>query len=322
MPNLPMVPLLLPTRLTFPASVSRARGGNLAQPARLQPAKAGPSQGPLTGSLTVEGFRLSGNGLSRPIQAPKLVLEPAAFAQGQAQTLAGTVAVPMGGTTPLTVNVRLELKGYQVAMRGQVSIARGRELAHAVGISQASALSNLAGDPLVVDLSAQGPWLPAPELPFGATAAGGPTPAVVTGAMNRAGKATAADAVAIPAADTLSGTVTLHNANWKADYLANHVVISNATLHVDLAEGLGDSIWDPVDFSYGPLKGTASFRVPGGCDMRGPCPTQFQVQFADLNAATVQTAILGARVKARCCLILLTGSVLHPRPFGRSLRAR
>ena len=34
--------------------------------------------------------------------------------------------------------------------------------------------------------------------------------------------------------DTLSGTVTVRNANWKADYLANHVEISEATLHVDL----------------------------------------------------------------------------------------
>ena len=101
----------------------------------------------------------------------------------------------------------------------------------------------------------------------------------------------------IPVADTLSGTVTLHNANWKADYLANHVVISEATLHVGLFGGLGDSVWDPVVFSYGPLEGTARFRVPGSCDTPETCTTQFQIQFGDLDAATVQTAILGAHVK-------------------------
>ena len=68
---------------------------------------------------------------------------------------------PLGGAAPLTVNVRLELTGYQVALRGQASIARGRELAHAAGIRQAAALDALAGDPLAVDLSAEGPWLPA-----------------------------------------------------------------------------------------------------------------------------------------------------------------
>jgi hypothetical protein len=283
--------------------------------------KATPAEGPLTGSFTVEGFRLSGNGLSAPILAPKLVLEPAAFAQGRAPALAGTVAVPMGGTGPLALNVHLELKGYQVAMRGQVSIARGRELAHEVGIGQASALNDLAGEPLVVDLTAEGPWLPAaelpvqtlpvPQLPVDATSPREPAPGAAAGAGNRlVQNKSAADAGRIPAADTLVGTVALRNVNWKADYLANHVVISEATLHVGLVAGLGDTVLDPVAFTYGPLKGTASFKVPGSCNTPEPCPTQFQVQFGDLDAATVQTAILGAREKGT----LLSGLINRLRP--------
>jgi len=276
------------------------------------PAKAGPVRGaksaaakgsgpasPLTGSFTIDGFRLSGGGLSRPIQAPKLVLEPAAETEGHEQALAGTVAVPMGGATPLSVNVHLWLKGYQVAMRGPVSIARGRELAHAVGIHQASVMDSLAGDPLAVDLSAEGPWLPAQEIPFGIfpPAAAAPAPLPPKPAVPKAAADDAGTPAAIPAADSLSGTVTVRNANWKADYLANHVEISEATLHVNLVAGLGDSVWDPVAFSYGPLKGTASFRVPGSCETPVPCPSQFQVQFGELDAATVQTAILGAHEK-------------------------
>jgi hypothetical protein len=105
------------------------------------------------------------------------------------------------------------------------------------------------------------------------------------------------EAPALPATDTLAGTVTVHNANWKADYLANHVSISEATLHVDLVGGMGDTRLDPVDFSYGPLKGTASFQVPGHCESPEPCPTQFQIEFGDLDAAILQTAILGAHEK-------------------------
>lgn len=276
-------------------SVSRSEGGNQAHPANSHTAKPGLPQGPLTGSFTIDGFRMSGDGLSRPIQAPKLVMEPAAVTQGHPPVMAGTVAVPMGGTTPLTVNVRLELKGYQIGMRGQVSITRGRELAHAVGITQATALNDLAGDPLAVDLSAAGPWLPVQELPFSVPSRVGPAPA--TGTAIPVVKAEAADAFGIPLTDTLTGTVTVHNANWKANYLANHVVVTDATLHVGLVGGLGDSFWDPVDFTYGPLKGTASFTVPGSCDAPQGCPTHFQVQFGDLDAATVQTAILGAREK-------------------------
>jgi len=63
--------------------------------------------------------------------------------------------------------------------------------------------------------------------------------------------------------------VILHNANWKADYLANYVEIAKATLHLDN----GEVRWDPVDFSYGPVKGTASLTLPANCDPASPaCP--------------------------------------------------
>ena len=273
--------------------------------------KGAPATGPLTGSFTVDGFRLSGGGLSRPIQAPKLVLEAASVAQDHAQALTGTVALPLGGTVPLTVNVRLGLTGYQVALRGQASIARARELALAIGIGQARALDSLAGDPLAVELNAGGPWLPALELPLSNSPAAGPAPETETGAVNRSSLAKlAGDQAAIPHADTLSGTVTVHTANWKADFLSNHVEISGATLHVDVVGGVGDGLWDPVTFSYGPLKGTASFRVPANCGAPETCPTQFQIQFGDVDAATVQTAILGAHEKGTLLSDLIDR--LHP----------
>ena len=66
---------------------------------------------------------------------------------------------------------------------------------------------------------------------------------------------------ATPGSDTLSGTVTVRNANWKADYLAGHIVVDEATLHIEN----GGLRWDPVDFSYGPVKGTASLTVTAEC---------------------------------------------------------
>jgi hypothetical protein len=281
--------------------------------------KGSPAAGPLTGSFIVEGFSLSGGGLSKPIQAPKLVLEPAAAPQGHAQALTGTVAVPLGGPAPLTVNMRLDLKGYQVGLHGQVSIARGRELVHATGIRQADVLDSLAGDPLAVDLSADGPWLPAPEAPFTITPPAAPVPeAKPAKSNNSAPEKPAVEDAAIPAADSLAGTVTLRNANWKADYLANHVEISEATLHVNLVAGIGDTRLDPVEFSYGPLKGTARLQVPGRCDTPETCPTQFQIQFGDLDAATVQTAILGAHEKGT----MLSDLISRLRPSAAPLWPR
>jgi len=279
--------------------------------AKSRSAKTIPPQGPLTGGFTVNGFRLSGGSLSRPIQAPKLELAPAPAAQGHTQALTGTVALGLGGTIPLTVNVRVGLDGYHMALRGQAGIARGRELALAAGISQARTLDALAGDPLAVDLSAEGPWLPAQELPLSNPPAAGLAPEAAPSAANRAVQAKPADdETAFPPADTLSGTVTVHNANWKASYLANHVEISSATLHLSLAGGMGESVWDPVAFSYGPLKGTASFHVPAECAAPETCPAQFQIQFGDVDAATVQTAILGAHEKGT----LLSGLIDKLRP--------
>jgi hypothetical protein len=115
-----------PGKAAGTAKRGKARAGK-AQSSKARPAE----QGPLTGSLTVEGFQLSGEGLSTPIQAPRLVLEPVAGNKGQqsgqyqgqspaqAAALSATVAIPAGGTGPLTVTSRLALSGYQVTVRGQ-----------------------------------------------------------------------------------------------------------------------------------------------------------------------------------------------------------
>jgi len=117
--------------------------------------------GPLTGSFTVEGFQLSGDGLREPILVPRLVLEPAPDAKRAVQTmdmkagiqyaggpsaLVATMAVPAGGATPLTVTTRLAVSGYQVTVKGPAAIARARELAHLAGMADAGMLDGLAGD--------------------------------------------------------------------------------------------------------------------------------------------------------------------------------
>jgi hypothetical protein len=251
--------------------------------------------GPLTGSLVIEGFQLSGDGLGTPIQTPRLVLQPVgAQPSGRdfstAAALYGSVAISAGGASPLTVTPRLTLSGYQLALRGQASVVRARELAYLAGMANASALDALAGDPVVIDLTAEGPWLPAETTPFSS-----PPPAVAPTSLSSQGKVPIASPPqtgepAVPATDTLTGTVTLHNANWKADYLASHVEISNATLHIDPEEVR----WDDVDFSYGPVKGMVNLRFPAVCNPPILCTPRFDMQFAGLDAGVVQAAILGA----------------------------
>ena len=250
------------------------------------------ARGPFSGSITVEGFQLSGDALHTPIHFPKVVLVPVAGQQGQhkVQTqppaLAATVAIPAGGAGPLTVNAQLALSGYRLTMHGQAALARGREMAHVAGLENAASLDALAGDPVALDLRAEGPWMTAQRIPFSNNA---PTSSVH-------GPSSAKQKVnqfVSPDSDSLSGTVTLHNANWKTDYLANHLMISMATLHL----GGNETRWDPVLFTYGPVEGKASLSVPLNCDPAQPCLPHFQVEFGNLDSSTLQAAILGAHEK-------------------------
>jgi AsmA protein len=258
-----------------------------------------PPPGPLTGSLTVDGFQLSGGGLSRPIQASKMVLEPVADPHAAADSgvslvgsLAGSMFVPAGGASPLTIDFRLALAGYHVALHGPASLASVRELARAAGFA-AAGLDGLAGDPAALDLNAQGPWLPAAESAAESGSANGKPALPVTTSADQSG-------------DSLTGTVTLRNANWRADFLAGPLEIAQATLQL----GDGRLRWDPVVFTYGAVKGTASLDLPANCSGPEPCVPQFRLAFGDLDAARLQTAILGVHEQGS----LLSGLIdrLHP----------
>jgi len=266
-----------------------------AKPARSHRGKRGSVVAtPLSGSLTVQDFALSGSGFTKPIQSSKIALEPAAIDRpapgGPAQALTGTASIPAGGAAPLVFNIRLSLSGYEVAVRGPATIARARELGRAAGLSDNAGFASLAGDPVELDLTAEGPWLAPEEIPLPGVAEAAHAGARVQGSRDPGGLS--------PGGDTLAGTITVRNANWKADYFASPLVIDEAILHLDSA----GFRWDPVAFSYGPVKGTASLALPLNGSLNCPtetpplpCPVQFQAHFGNLEAASLQTALLGAR---------------------------
>lgn len=264
-------------------------------------------QQPLTGALAVQGFQLKGDGLSEPISIAKLLLEPVPVLANQPSkeslALATTTAIPAGGAAPLTVSARLAFSGYQVTLRGQASLARGRELAHMAGLAHAASLDAFAGDPVSIDLTAEGPWMPSEtpaQTPPQPLPSAGVSPAVA----------------ALPTSDTLTGTVTLRNATWKVDYLVNPVGISQATLHL----APNELRWDPVAFSYGPLKGTASLSLPAACEASASCAPSFQVQFGSVEASVLQRAFLGAQKKGTLLSTLLERLRLRTVPAWPQLQ--
>jgi len=68
------------------------------------------------------------------------------------------------------------------------------------------------------------------------------------------------------------------------------VQIPQAVLHLSG----GSSVWDPVTFVYGPLKGTARVVIPA-CDPEQTCVPTLSLDFAELNAAEAQAALLGTQ---------------------------
>ena len=240
--------------------------------------------GPLSGSITVDALKVSGGNLGQPIQIQKVLFEPAAGTNGQGNALVGTANVPAGVPAPLVITARLMQNGYQVTARGAGTPARVGQLAHAAGLKEAGALDAIAGDPVTLDLTIEGPWLPAPDFSPAENANVGAVPAPADGV---------AAAMSGPVPDRLAGTVSLRNTNWKTDTLPTAVAISQATLHL----GGGVSVWDPVAFSYGPLAGTARLEFPVCEASAEQCVPILKLEFPTLNAAELQATLLGAEKK-------------------------
>jgi uncharacterized protein involved in outer membrane biogenesis len=263
---------------TLPPPVPHTRSLRHPKPSA---AERAPTPGPLTGSIDIDSLRLSGGSLTQPILIQKASLQPATSDDGKSQLLAGSSTIPAGAPTPLAVSVRLSQTGYQVTVKGNGTAPRLRQIAQVAGLKEADALDSIAGDPIALDLSITGPWLPAPEILLAESA--GISAAPVVGGP-------AVPAQFIP--DRLNGTLTLHNATWKTDSLANTVEIPQAVLHLSG----GTKTWDPVSFVYGPVKGTARVVIPV-CDPEQPCPPKVSLDFPTLDAGELQATLLGSEKK-------------------------
>lgn len=255
------------------------------------------TSGPLTGSITLDGLKLSGGSLSQPIQIQRVALEPAANTEGPGQVLAGTANLSAGAPTPVVFTARLTLKGYEVTARGAGSPARLRQVARAAGLKEAGALDAITGE-VVIDLSIAGPWLPAPDEALAESVGEIPSTDLASGQ---------------PQPDRLTGTVTLRNATLKTKALQSAVEILEATLHLNG----GTSDWDPVAFSYGPLSGLVHVQIPAGCAESEQCVPTMNLEFPALDAAEVQSALLGSEKKGTLISTLiarLTPSSARPWP--------
>jgi hypothetical protein len=276
-------------KLTYdPAASTQAEEVKAGSRSSHKSAKEQPKPGALQGNLEIDGFQLSGGGLSQPVQIAKITLAPATREVDAPEALASELELPAGEYAPIAVSVRLEMHRYQLGMRGQIALKRLREFAAVAGVSQTAALGTLEGDAAQVDLTAQGTWLPGQGSELAVPAAASAQPRVA------------------PSPDAVSGTIALKNVNWATSDLANPVSISEATLHV----GGGQLVWDPVAFAYGPVKGTAAVTLAMQCPEGESCVPQLDLRFDRLETSALQAALLGAR-KPGTVLSTLLGRFTH-----------
>ena len=281
-------------KMTYsPSSASPLGAPSMMRSHRTMGGKALPPASAIQGSFAGQGIRISGDGLSIPVEIAKLLIEPAPAEPSQPPALAASFSVPTRASAPLTVTAELAQSGFDIAVRGTAFIPRLRELAHTAGIPQVDALSQLSGDPATLNLRIQGIWLApaAPDL----------------------------DPASDQAAKKISGSIALHNAVWKPDFLASPLDLTQATMHLE--NGL--ALWDGVTFAYGPttgrIQGTATFETPLPCNSERPCVPEFTVHLAALDSASLQLALLGAREPGTESETLLSSLLNRFRPVSQPM---
>jgi hypothetical protein len=297
-----------------PAAAAAAAQAQKNASSKVAKAKAKKAEAPpmaLTGTLNVKDFELSGGPLDQPLHFADFSLNPAQADASRPVTLAAETTVPAGGAQPLAVSFELTHRRYAVALHGAASLKRLRQFAQLAGLPDAGAINDFAGDPPMLDVSAQGPWIPAEENRLAA-------PAVSVAQALVPAVAEAAAGEKPEPSDVLTGTVTFRNVQWSPASLSNRVEIASATLQL----GADGAHWEPVEFSFGALKGTAVLQMPVHCKPATECVPVLDVHLAQLEPGVLQTTLLGSHDKTTMLSSLIARFTTSAPPVWPRLNVR
>ncbi|MBT9332122.1 AsmA family protein [Paracidobacterium acidisoli] len=248
----------------------------------------------LTGQAVVNGASLRYAGLSEPMQLPAMhfIATPSGQqspAGQQSHARAGSrrrlqrtalkfepaillqsFSVAMGGQAPLNVSGRFTCTQFALQLSGQASLNRLLPLSSNFGLMQSSlasisdqerggAAAGIAG----LSLSVEAPWV-------------------------------------VPVSDqdhpelaiTTTGSVELKNIRIRTSFLPDPLQIPSATLTLEP----GAVVWNNASavFHGIPVHGSVSFQTSCAAAGTGPCPIGFSLETNTLDAAALQSALLGA----------------------------
>jgi hypothetical protein len=195
-----------------------------------------------------------------------VLLEPAVFAAG--------------APTPMQVSAQLSRSGFTLHFTGEGSLVRLQPIA--LDLAQLQPLRDLAPTGTAqTDLTLSGPWLLPDTLETGAAI---PGPAQGQSQDLEQG--------------LLRGWVRLQHARIKPTWLPEPIDIATATAQfgnqTGARSGSNTVTWANAVISVNGISANGSASYPAVCDNPSGCSAQVNLDFASLNAATLQSAILGA----------------------------
>ncbi|HEX3435593.1 MAG TPA: AsmA family protein [Pseudacidobacterium sp.] len=228
----------------------------------------------LTGNLTVNGLSIRTPEMNVPLLVPVVHIVADGNAaptsprtrKKQLALSASTLlrientSLSLGGATPLTIAGSFTPSAFTLHFNGNASITDLRPVAIGVGL-----LPNVIS-PLTpqgeaeMDLTVRSPWLPQ------VSASDGPTSTTTT-----------------------EGTLRLKNAEFRAGFLSGPVEITSA----QAAFSPEQIIWEPVTAVFQKIPVTLSATMPVHCSDQA-CVYEFSLTTPDLDAAVLQSALLGA----------------------------
>lgn len=171
-----------------------------------------------------------------------------------------------GAPTPMQVTGQFSRSAFSLHFTGEGAIARLQPVVSDIGQLR-PALENLAAKGTAqVDLSFSGPWIPPINIESGASSQ------------------------AVTAPSMMRGWVRLEHAQLKPAWLPEPIEIETATAQF----GDGSIAWADAGVSVNGIVANGSVSYSTACDNPQGCPAQVNLDFPTLDAAALQSALLGA----------------------------
>jgi AsmA-like C-terminal region/AsmA family len=257
----------------LPSGQATARSLTLTLPNSARPFSLNPVRFSFDKHETAPGSSSSVRPSGAPASQPALLLQP--------------MRLSLGEPSPLSIDGRFTLSGFDLHLAGSGAIARLRGLSRILSGDSGSrpAWPGSAGVALgstgiaTLDVNVHGPWL----LPVADS-----------------------DHPVMPS--ITEGTILIKNVELNAPYLSRTLKIGSAlgTIHPT------DVAWTDASFSYGTLEAQGALDYPTLCAPGVSCSAQFALATPSLNAGELQSTLLGSDRSGEILQELLNRIDHHP----------